>query len=140
MSGQKYSCSPQLPQWSNWLGTVHLSLQHICQLRHRDHKSKSRECPRVPRWSGKHFKQKGPQFTSVFQMSRLGPHGSGVYHLSQVVKPNWGELRECGPTPHQQQPAVNLQHSLPDPEPKLTILKAPQKRWMTRGPSSFPYS
>ena len=39
-----------------------------------------------------------PQFTSVFPMSRLGPYGSGVCHPSQIVKPDWGELRECSPT------------------------------------------
>ena len=46
-------------------------------------------------------------------------------------KPVWGELRECSPTPcqHQpQQPTVGHQHSLADPKPKLTILKAAQKK------------
>ena len=61
-------------------------------------------------------------------MSRLGPHGSGVCYLSQVIKPHWGAPRECSPTPHQQQQTLNLQHSLPDPKPRPTILKAAQKR------------
>ena len=61
-------------------------------------------------------------------MSRSGPHGLGVCYPSQVIKPDQGELRECGPTHFQQQPTVNLQHSLPDPEPRPTILKAAQKR------------
>ena len=39
-----------------------------------------------------------------------------------------GELREYRPTLHQQQPTVNLQNPLPAPKPKLTILKAAQKR------------
>ena len=42
-----------------------------------------------------------------------------------------GEPRECGTTPHwhqPQQPAVDPQHSLPDPEPKLTTIKAAQMK------------
>ena len=39
-----------------------------------------------------------------------------------------GELRGCGQTPHQQQSAINTQHSLPDPKPKLTQMKACKKR------------
>ena len=38
-----------------------------------------------------------------------------------------GELRECGPMPHQQQ-SINLQHSVPDPRPKLTLMKATKKK------------
>ena len=55
--------------------------------------------------------KKGPSM-----MSRLGPHGWGMYYPGQIIKQEWGELRECGPTPHQQ-PTVDLQHSLPDPKP-----------------------
>ena len=61
-------------------------------------------------------------------MSRLGPHGSGVCHPSKIVKPDKGDPMECGPTPWQQQPTVVLQHFLPYPEPKLTLLQAVQKR------------
>ena len=61
-------------------------------------------------------------------MSRLGPHGLGVCHPSQIIKPDQREPREYGPSPHQQQPTVDLQHSLPDPKPKPTLLKAVQKR------------
>ena len=39
----------------------------------------------------------------------------------------WGELRKCSQTPHQQQ-SINSQHSLPDPKPKLTLMKAAKKR------------
>ena len=38
-----------------------------------------------------------------------------------------GDLRECSQIPHQQQP-INLQHSLPDLKPKLTLMKAAKKR------------
>ena len=34
-----------------------------------------------------------------------------------------GELRECSQTPYQLQ-SINLQHSLPDPKAKLTLMKA----------------
>ena len=61
-------------------------------------------------------------------MSRLGPHGSGVYHPSQIIKPDWRELRECGPIPCQQQLTVDLPHSLSDPKPKPTLLQVVQKR------------
>ena len=64
----------------------------------------------------------------MFQMSRLGSHGLGVCHPSQVIKPEWRNWGNAALPPQQQQPTVNLQHSLPDPKPKLTILKAAQKR------------
>ena len=35
------------------------------------------------------------------------------------------------PTPHQQQSTINSHHSLPDPEPKLTQMKAAKKKRMT---------
>ena len=49
---------------------------------------------------------------------------------SQNFKPVWGELREYSPTPHQhqlQQQTVGLHHSLPDPRPKPTTMKAAQR-------------
>ena len=46
---------------------------------------------------------------------------------SQDIQQGWGDPRECGQTPHQQQP-INLQHSLPDPKPKLTLMKAAKKK------------
>ena len=42
------------------------------------------------------------------------------------------------PNPCQQQPTVDLQHSLPDPKPKLTLLQAVQKRGQPEvGPITF---
>ena len=37
-----------------------------------------------------------------------------------------GDPRECSQTPHQQQ-QINLQHSPPDPKPKLILMKAAKK-------------
>ena len=51
-------------------------------------------------------------------------------HLSQSCKLVQGELRECIPTPHQQQPqqpTVGSQHSLPDPRPRLMSTKVAQR-------------
>ena len=60
---------------------------------------------------------------------------------SKEFKPVWGELRECGPTPHWHQPkkpTVGPKHSLPDPESKLTILKVAQKKgWPDVAPVPF---
>ena len=71
-------------------------------------------------------------------MSTLGSHGWGVCHTSQIIKADWGEQRKCGPTPWQQQPTVDLQHSLPYPKPKLTLLKAVQKKgWQEVTPVPF---
>ena len=63
-------------------------------------------------------------------MPGLGPYGSGMPHPRQNFKPVLGELRECGPTPHQhqpQQPTVGPQHSLPDSGPKQITMKAAQR-------------
>ena len=60
-------------------------------------------------------------------MLGLGSHGQRVHYYSQDVKQGWGELRECGKTPCQQQ-SINLQHSLPDPKPKPTLMKAAKKK------------
>ena len=108
------SSHPKSYNGQTGLGQAASAPQVICWLQNRDHRSKPGECPRVQRWPGKHFKQKGPQLTTVFQMSRLGPHGSGACHPSQVIKPDQGEPMECSSTPHQQQSTVKLQHSLPD--------------------------
>ena len=46
--------------------------------------------------------------------------------------------KECVPTSHQQQPTVDLQHSLPDPEPNPTLLKAVWKKgWPEVTPVPF---
>ena len=50
-----------------------------------------------------------------------------MHYSGQDIKPGWGNPRECGQPPHQQQ-SINLQHSLPDPKPKLTLKKAAKKR------------
>ena len=85
--------------------------------------------------------KEGSQLPPVLQMPRLGPYGSGMCHPSQDFKTCLGELRECRPTPHQhqlQQPTVGPQHSLPDPKPKLAILKATQKKgWPEVAPLPF---
>ena len=48
-----------------------------------------------------------------------------------------GELRECSQTPHTTQ-SVNSQHSLPDPNPKLTHIKvAKRKGWQQVTPIPF---
>ena len=44
-----------------------------------------REGPRTQRWSGQSFKQKGPQFTPVFLISRLGSHGLGVCYPAKSL-------------------------------------------------------
>ena len=48
-----------------------------------------------------------------------------------------GEPRECSQTPHITQ-SVNLQYSLPDPNPKLTHMKgAKRKGWQQVAPIPF---
>ena len=64
---------------------------------------------------------------SAFRCQGWGHMARAVCYSSQDIKKGWGELRECGQTPHQQQ-SINLQHSLPDPKPKLTLMKAAKKR------------
>ena len=44
-------------------------------------------------------------------------------HLTRL-----GGTKGMWPNPSKQQPTVDLQHSLPDPKPKLTLLQAVQKR------------
>ena len=49
-----------------------------------------------------------------------------------------GELRECSQIPQQQQSTINSHHSLPDPKPKLTQIKAAKKRgWLEIAPVPF---
>ena len=59
---------------------------------------------------------------------------------AKTLNPSGGP-RECGPTTHwhqPQQPTVGTQHSLPDSEPKLTILKVAQKKgWPEVTPVPF---
>ena len=77
----------------------------------------------------------------MLQVPRLGPHGSGMCYPSKDFKPVSWEPRECSPTScwHQpQQPTIGPQHSLPDLKPKLTILKAAQKKgWPEITPVPF---
>ena len=48
-----------------------------------------------------------------------------------------GEPRECSQTPHKPQ-SINLQHSLPDPDPKLTHMKAARRKgWQQVAPIPF---
>ena len=44
--------------------------------------------------------RRGPSFLQYLG-ARAGSYGSGMHHHSQSLKPVWGELRECGPTPCQ---------------------------------------
>ena len=90
-----------------------------------------REVPKDPKMVRVVFQTRRAQFTPVFPMSRLGPHGLGVCYLSKSLNQTWG-TEGMWPIPHQQQPTVNLQHSLPNPESRPIILKEAQKR-MTRG-------
>ena len=62
----------------------------------------------------------------------------GWDHMAQECATPAKTLNQSGgpkgmqPSPHQQQlqmPTVGPQHSLPDPKPKLTILKVAQKKW-----------
>ena len=39
--------------------------------------------------------------------------------------------------PHQQQPTVGTQHSLPDPKPQPTILKGTQKKGQSKVPPAL---
>ena len=57
-------------------------------------------------------------------MPGLGSDGQGVHYSSQSVKQGW---REWSQTPLQQ-PTVSLKHSLCDPEPKPTQVKAVNKK------------
>ena len=75
-------------------------------------------------WCSEH---KGLQLIAMLQMPGLGSHGKRVCHSSQNIKPGWGDLRECSQTPLQQQ-SVSLQHSLSGPEPKLTQVKAVNRK------------
>ena len=47
---------------------------------------------------------------------------------AKMLNKDGGSLRECGQTPLPQQSKLNPHHSLPDPKPKLTLMKAAKKR------------
>ena len=67
----------------------------------------------------------------------LGSYGKGVCNSGKAIKQGQGELRECGQTLHIKQ-SINLQHSLPDPNPKLTHMKAAKKKgWQQVAPIPF---
>ena len=70
-------------------------------------------------------------------MPGLGSHGQGVHYSGQSVKQGWGDPRECSQTPLQQS-AVSLKHSLCDPKPKPTQVKAVNKKgWKGIAPTLF---
>ena len=70
--------------------------------------------------------QETPTHFSVFNV-RTGVTWLGSVLLQPNIKQGWGEPRECGQAPHQQQ-SINLQHSLPDAKPKPTLMKTAKKR------------
>ena len=60
-----------------------------------------------------------------------------MHYSSQSVKQGWGDLRECGQIPLQQ-PTVSSKHSLCDPKPKLTQVKAVNRKgWKGITPIPF---
>ena len=63
----------------------------------------------------------------MFQMPGLGPYGWGVCNSGKAIKQGWGEPRECSQTPHELQ-SIHWQHSLPDPNPKPTHMKAARRK------------
>ena len=70
-------------------------------------------------------------------MPGLESHGQGVCYSSQSVKQGWGDPRECGQTPLQQ-PTVSSKQTLCDPKPKLTQVKAVNKKgWKGIAPIPF---
>ena len=75
-------------------------------------------------WCSEH---KGLQLIAMLQIPGLGSYGEGMHHSGKNVKPGRGDLRECSQAPLQQQ-SVSLQHSLSGPEPKLTWVKAVNKK------------
>ena len=74
--------------------------------------------------------RKDNSFPPVLQVPRLGPHGSGMYHPSKGFKPVRGNQGNAVHPPLVPAATANSrsQHSLPDPKPKPTILKAVQKK------------
>ena len=62
-----------------------------------------------------------------FRCQGWGPHGQGVHYSGQSVKQGWGDPRECSQTPLQQ-PTVSSKHSLCDPKPKPTQVKAVNRK------------
>ena len=59
--------------------------------------------------------------------ARVGATWQGSVQLQPNIKPGWGDPGECGQTPLQQQ-SVSSQHSLSGPKPKLTQVKAVNKK------------
>ena len=70
--------------------------------------------------------QETPTQSSVLD-ARAGVTWLGSVLLQPRHYTRMGELRECGQTPDQQQ-TINLQHSLPEPKPKPTKMKAAKKK------------
>ena len=63
-------------------------------------------------------------------MPGLWPYDMGFSHSSHSFKPDWEELRDCGPNPHWQQlqqPTLGPLHSFHDPRPRLTSMRAVQR-------------
>ena len=79
--------------------------------------------------------QKTPVFCNALD-ARAGVIWQGSVQLQQSHKQGWGELMECSQTPTTQ---VNkLQHSLPDPNPKPTHMKAVKRKgWQQVAPIPF---
>ena len=71
-------------------------------------------------------------------MPGLGSYGKGMCHCSKNIKPGWGNPRECSQTPLQQQ-SVSLQtFPLWPCKPKLTQVKAVNKKgWREIAPIPF---
>ena len=70
-------------------------------------------------------------------MPGLGSHGQGVHYSGQSIKQGWGTQGNVAKPPLQQ-PTVSSKHSLCDPEPKPTQVKAVnRKRWMGTAPIPF---
>ena len=68
--------------------------------------------------------------SSTLQCFRCQQWGHMARECATLAKPlnkYGGELMECGQTPHNTQ-SINLQHSLPDPNPKLTHMKAARRK------------
>ena len=73
----------------------------------------------------------------MLQVPGLRSYGKGVHNSSKATKQGWGGLRECSQTHHIMQ-SVNSQHSLPDPTPKPTHMKAAKRKgWQQVAPIPF---
>ena len=83
--------------------------------------------PNINRCTGQCPKYKRLQHSAMFQVPGLGSYGKGVCNSSKAIKQVQGEPRECGQTRCSTHP-VNLQHSLPDLDPKPTHMKAAERK------------